>query len=173
MRSEQKSVCRAMLCGLFLLVWAGTVWTAGGGKGAGRTYVNPRFGFSVVEPGEGLVAQPDSENGDGRVWLSPDGQVEVRVWGSLNALDESLEGAAKEAEAGLVDGLPPLRVTMRVRKPGWFALSGFQGETVVYRKTFLRSGVFFSIRFFYPRALASRYDTLVSRVVPTFRPPGN
>ena len=55
-------------------------------------YCNSRFGYCLTYPVSILVPQPVADNGDGRKFLSNDNEVEMLVYGTENALDQTLAG---------------------------------------------------------------------------------
>jgi hypothetical protein len=54
------------------------------------TYGNARFGYSISYPSN-LIPQGESENGDGQAFETKDKSAKLTVWGSHNALDQSLK----------------------------------------------------------------------------------
>src|SRR3954465_6185607 len=60
-----------------------------------NTYANARFNYSIAYPSS-LKAQGEAENGDGQAFRSANGETELRVWGSYNALNETLEARYKK-----------------------------------------------------------------------------
>ena len=49
-----------------------------------RTYRNARFGTKVTYPANLVAPRPESANGDGRKFVSDDGQIELTVYASYN-----------------------------------------------------------------------------------------
>lgn len=93
-------------------------------------YCNDRYSFCIQYP-ESFKAQGESANGDGQVFLSADGQAEVRAYGALEV--EDVRGNLMQ-EYALVTG--DLRVSYKVVKPGWFIVSGIDKDgNISYRKT--------------------------------------
>ena len=127
-----------------------------------KTYCNERFGFCLEYPST-LRMQPPPENGDGRTFKSADGRVEMRAYGSLNALDATLEAAFGEAKRRG-------KVTYSLLKSDFFVVSGTDRGNVFFEKTFLRSGTFTTFVIAYPTALKGTYDPLVSRIAKSFKP---
>jgi len=124
-------------------------------------YVNDRYGFSLVYPGNLFVSRRVPDAGDGIILSGPDG-LEVRVFGSM--FDENIEEAYHntigwEKEAGS-------RITYK--KPGrsWFVISGFLagGDRLFYQKTFFKDGVSVTIRFVYRIRDKDLYDPLVEEM---------
>jgi hypothetical protein len=134
-----------------------------------RTYGNDKYAYQVEYSPSLLIAKGESDAGDGQIFTSPDGKIEVRVWGQFNVLEETL--ASKLAAALRRDGLEKAEGVYKVLKPGWFVYSGVtrNGTRIVYEKTILSSDTFKTIRFEYPVSEKVRGDALVKTMVPTFR----
>jgi len=98
-------------------------------------YVNARFQYAICYPKDLLVPQGEAANSDGQRFLPKDGGAELIVYGSNNALDETLKGRMSETEARLTGATG--KVTYKVQKANWFVLSGQNGQTVFYVKTLL------------------------------------
>src|SRR4051794_3302166 len=97
------------------------------------TYSNARFGYSIDYPKGVVKPQPESANGDGRVFASADGQIELRVWGSYNALGTTLKQKYADdvkQHACCVSYKPLLTKT--------YVLSGASGKQVFYEKTIFK-----------------------------------
>ena len=54
-----------------------------------ETYVNPRFGFSILYPSF-LTPEPEPDNGDGRTF-SDDNNEKINVYAQYNAMEYSIE----------------------------------------------------------------------------------
>ncbi|MBB5710389.1 hypothetical protein [Sphingomonas xinjiangensis] len=61
-----------------------------------RTYVNVRFGYRICFPSNLLRVEPESPNGDGRVFTAADA-AKLTAFGRNNAEDSSLAETAAEA----------------------------------------------------------------------------
>lgn len=136
-------------------------WLPPAAQAAEGRYVNARFGFSICVPA-GLVAQGESENGDGQRFEAADGAALIAYAGH-NALDETL-AARRDAT---VERLGP--ASYRSGGRDWFVVSGRRGETVYYARTALRGDVFSSFELTYPRAAAARWDAAAATLSRCFR----
>jgi len=128
-------------------------------------YVNVRFKYAICYPKDLLVPQGESANSDGQKFLSNDG-VELIVYGTNNALNETLKERMSETQARLAGATG--KVTYKVQKANWFVLSGQNGQTVFYVKTLSSHGQFKSFELTYDRSAAALYDPLVGRFVSCF-----
>lgn len=131
-----------------------------------NSYQNARYGTTVRYPANLLVPQPESENGDGRKFLSRDGFIELTVYGSHNVFSRSAAGEMRRAIADWkADGAS---LTYYRATNGWFVLSGYLGGDIFYEKTLLRHGVFHTLIWQYPKTLKKRLDASVSRSAASF-----
>jgi hypothetical protein len=158
-------------CGLFLWSWSGYALQAQTSAGPYRTYLNARFGYSIAYPYKLLKPQGEAENGDGQAFRSADGQVELLVYGSLNALGQKLsEVYAEEVANRSQEGS---EVTYKVLRASYFVVSGrFAGNRIFYRKTFYKraedSFVSFSLE--YPAKASMTYNSVTTRIAQSFKP---
>jgi serine/threonine-protein kinase len=140
---------------LCALVGVGAVVWAGGG----RLYVNPRFGVAALTP-KGWRAGPEPENGDGRMFTSPDGAASLAIYGSYRNSPVG-EDMARLAQAG--DGET---VTYQKRGKKFVVVSGLRDGKVFYRKSLLScgDGVWNSMTLTYPAVQKAQYDALTARI---------
>lgn len=129
-----------------------------------KTYSNARFAYSISYPWKLLTPQGEATNGDGQKFLSSDGDVELIVYGSNNALDQSLKDVYDEAR-----GAANSEVTYQILKPGWFVVSGISDGKVFYQKTILRQGVFKTLRLEYKRSVKSTWDPITPKIAASFK----
>ncbi|WP_295455752.1 hypothetical protein [uncultured Thiodictyon sp.] len=135
-----------------------------------RTYHNARFGYAIDYPAGILYPQGEADNGDGQRFLTKDADASLSVYGSNNALDQSLEEAYLEAARGGLADDPKRVVTYKVIKPGWFVVSGVNGGTVFYQKTLSAGDQFLTFILEYPEGKKSLFDPIVKRVATSFKP---
>ncbi len=132
-----------------------------------RTYRNARFDYSISYPANVLIPQGEAANGDGQKFLSKDGSVEMLVYGSNNALDQTLrqvyQGETSAAEH------PNRTITYQVLRADWFVVSGVDGNRVFYQKTFLRRGVFKTFRIEYDQSQKASFDSITATISRSFR----
>lgn len=129
--------------------WAATPW---------NRYCNARFGYCVAYP-TSLEPQGEADNGDGQLFLSRDHQTELRVWGNWQ-LDRSDTLAARFRTTR---DQPARTVTYQRLGPGWFVVSGFEGERVFYQRTLFDAGQgrFATLLLSYPRTQARATEPIV------------
>jgi hypothetical protein len=134
------------------------------------TYTNGRFSYSISYPAGLLVPQGEADNGDGQKFLSRDGRAEMIVYGSNNALDQSLRDLYEEQLHG-DDGVGRTEktVTYKVLRSDWFVVSGYEGGRIFYQKTIYRGGAFKTFRIEYDKPLAGVFDNVTKRVAASFK----
>jgi len=98
-------------------------------------YANIRFGYETDIPPH-YVGQGQSANGDGQVFLLPDGLQSLTVWGGNFYEDQqSLAAVADSLVArDLANGLS---VSYRTSTPQWAVWSGTIGSRVIYQRMIL------------------------------------
>ena len=130
-------------------------------------YENGRFGYSIEYPLT-LAMQPPPMNGDGRIFLSKNKDVEMRVWGEYNALFRSVQQVFDEALETYGDG-----VTYKRKLKDSFVVSGTKDGKIFYQKTlyhkFESTDVFFTFTIEYPLGQRKLYDAVVEKVSRSFR----
>lgn len=132
------------------LAWAAPEWA---------NYCNARFAFCIQRPAF-MTAEPPPENGDGQSFRW--GAARLVVSGALDAYVLTLPEYYAQAQKNL-------RVTYKVLKPDYYAVSGFKGNLVVYEYKKLRDGVFFTVYLEYPTAEKATYDPLIKPIVDSLR----
>ena len=127
-------------------------------------YCNARYGFCIEIPamfGRG----PEPANGDGREFFDGEG-FSLTVSAIRNIPEESLWEELRRQEKEFD------RVTYRRvrRERRWFVLSGYRGDSILYRKTYVGSDFIYHLFIRYPSSGSVKYGKLVSRIVGSFRP---
>jgi hypothetical protein len=146
---------------IFLLAClAGTANAAGH-----RTYCNQRFGFCADYP-DSLTMAPQEESGEGghgRNFADSNGFTMV-LYG-YNNVDESTLASTKKGDEELFD-----TITYRKQGSNWYALSGYQGDNILYVKSWVGVGAINRLSLDYPTRLKTTYDGDVNYIVRHFRP---
>lgn len=129
-----------------------------------RTYKNTRFNYSITYPADILIPQGESANRDGQKFRSRDGRAEMLVYGSHNALNQTLRQLYSEEISH-----PHRTVTYKTLKGNWFVVSGIEDGKVFYKKSIFSRGVFKSFRIDYDESQKKLYDSLTARMARSFR----
>jgi hypothetical protein len=123
-------------------------------------YANARFGYHICYPPALLKPAAESPNGDGRRFAGAGGAV-LKVWGSNNALGETVaSSAAADRERLGKNG----QVTYSVVRPTWYVLSGRQNGQVFYLKSVLDRDAFSTMELRYPASAQSSWKSVVSKL---------
>lgn len=153
-----------LLCALFAPVGAAT--HAASAQDIYRIYRNARYGTTVLYPANLVAPQPESANGDGRKFVSRDGQIEVTSYAFRGRLGRSARGEMNRAVSDWKRDRA--RVTYAKNGASWFVLSGYLGADIFYEKTLLRNGVFHTLIWQYPQNLKRRLDASLTRSAAAF-----
>jgi hypothetical protein len=133
------------------------------GSNVYRTYTNARFSYSIAYPANLLIAQGESENGDGQAFHSRDGRAEMRVWGQHNVNDESLRASFARTVSEWGDG-----VSYKVIKSDWFVVTALVNGKIHYQRTMLHRGVFKTLLIEYDEGQRAIYDPVTARISKSF-----
>ncbi|WP_295419197.1 hypothetical protein [Sulfurovum sp.] len=127
-------------------------------------YCNARYGFCVEYPVT-FGMEPAPTNNDGRVFYDRDG-YSMRVYGSYNALEHSLNDEMKDEEKGFD------LITYRTKKNNWYVLSGYKDDEIIYLKTYMSRDkeIFYHLYISYPAKFKTDYNKIVSKASRSFKP---
>ena len=145
----------------------------GGGRAGGERmqYRNARFGFTMTYPSS-FVLDPESipEGGDSARFWTPDRRATAVVTGIRNGLGQSLADLLDEATKDVTENSHGTITYTRARD-NWFVISGFIGERIFYRRSFLsdRSRVIGSLWIEFPRTMRPCFEDAVSMMSLSFR----
>ena len=135
-------------------------------------YRNARFGFTMTYPSS-FVLDPDSipEGGDSARFWTPDRRATAVVTGIRNGLGQSLADLLDEAAKDVTENSHGV-ITYSGARDNWFVISGFIGERIFYRRSFLsdRSRVIGSLWIEFPRNMRPCFEDAVSMMSLSFRP---
>jgi len=132
-----------------------------------KTYDNARFGFSIDYPTT-LLPQPESANGDGRRFLSADGQTKLTAYASYDVLDGGLATYWKIARQGWQEKKATLVLNQKLATG--FVLSGYVQGHIFYEKTVLRAGTLTTFIWEYPTARKQEMDAVIQHTIRTLQP---
>ena len=131
------------------------------------TYVNARFCYAVCFPPAVLLPRGESADGDGQAFVSPDGKSKMVVWGSWNALAETVSSRYASERRHLLG----CTVTRKKLEPTWFALSGFAPDSrLCYDKQILDRNRWLGLWIEYPSSKRARFGALIARISRSLRP---
>lgn len=155
-----RSCVTAVLAAAFLS--AGPTWAQQSDAADWSEYGNSRYEYTVCYPADLLKPQPESANGDGRVFTGKNGAT-MRVWGAGDGVGEWTVTKAKNWRTGQLakDG-----VALSYMRQGknFFALSGMRKGNIIYHKGILQNDQWRSVEFSYKAADRKIWDPVVERV---------
>jgi len=111
----------------------------------------------------------ESNNGDGQIFLTKDGRVQITVSGSNNVLSKKLGDEFDNAIMALKQEMPSAVIGYTRLKDYWYVISGFRGENIFYTKKFLANDEFITIEITYPEAERAKWDKLVAKLASDFQ----
>ena len=132
-----------------------------------RTYHNARFGYRIDYPAD-FKQQPEPTNGDGRRFVSPDGQTVLTAYASYNALDGGLADYRKLARERWQEEHATLVLDQKTSTG--FALSGTVKGRIFYEKTVLKAGTLTTFEWEYPAARKAAMDPVIQHTIQTLQP---
>jgi hypothetical protein len=127
-----------------------------------KKYCNARFNFCISYPSD-FTKLPESENGDGRIFISKDKKAEIRMYGSLAVEEyETLIQHFAIQSSGLRLSFKSIKVSSYI-----FSGTGEDGK-IIYQKTVKRgieymgsknTDVFQTLRISYPPDQKKKYES--------------
>lgn len=133
--------------------------TVGSGE---LTYVNDRYGYKVMLPANyELVAA--SDNGDGATFRDSSTGIEVRVWGSANALGETLDSVL-DSYTSAHD------VAYKATGGTWVVASWVEGGHEYYAKQYVGEDNINGIQFSYPQSSSDAGSAVIEAYIDEFVP---
>ncbi len=126
-------------------------------------YINGRYGFSVDFPQTFNLAFLPA-NGDGAKFASPDGLVELSVYGGHNigwTIDQYYQMSLKDASGEL---------GYTAKGDDWFVISWKTDGTIYYRKEFFCDAAHNGFTLTYPENQQDAFDDIIANVEKSFIP---
>lgn len=136
-----------------------------------KKYVNGRFGYEISYPETILLPQGESDNGDGQLFMTKEGDAGMTVYGRNSALNETLESNFQMEIKEKTKESPDKRVTYKRLKGNSYVVSGYYEEKIFYQKTMYIRDVdtFLSFYIEYPKTKKNNYDPVVSKISKSFQ----
>ena len=128
-----------------------------------KIYANSRYGFQVEIPTR-FLPQQVPENGDGRVFETPDHSSRITVYGSNNVANDTAESLMNSQTK-----VCPGKIAYKARGKNWLVLSWDDRGQVAYQKTWVGAGSLNSLLIVYPKSQLKRFDPVVARLEATFK----
>ncbi|PXX46855.1 hypothetical protein [Undibacterium pigrum] len=134
-----------------------------------KTYVNGRYGFSIDYP-DYLIPQGEAANGDGQVFLSKDGEAELRVYARacIDDWDTTPAEFLKKAETEKVkEGRV---ISYRAKGKGFAVVSGTKGKQIFYDKLLTTGNWCTFFQWNYAASNKEKYDEATRLIANSFKP---
>jgi hypothetical protein len=129
-------------------------------------YKNARYGFSISYPGTYFTADPPSGNGDGRRFVSVDGQAHFLVYAQYEVLGRDLDQSMLEDRQSFA------QITFERVEPGAYQLSGLrEGQTVLRRVLRDHDDMTRIFEITYPTARHGEFQAVAAHMAASFAPP--
>jgi hypothetical protein len=137
-------------------------------------YCNGRFGYCIDYPKGILFPQPESQNGDGRVFKDKAGEEVLSVFGRIPDGDDgnpiSLE---QQYDIDIHGGEEPegskFTLTYQKLSKSFFVISGYANGKIFYQKTILKDGNFAYAILKYDESQKSRFDDFSEKLFRSFK----
>lgn len=127
-------------------------------------YTNHKYGYLLAWPKTLLVAQGESDAGDGQLFNAPDGRAQLTCWGTFNNIvNQSLQQFFQEAQQE-----SDLQVTYKHLGKDFFVLSGRKDGKIVYRKTVKGKLVQATFELTYDPSLKDAFNPIVGDLAKSF-----
>jgi hypothetical protein len=130
------------------------------------TYVNVRFAYSVCYPPQVLLPQGESPNGDGQKFVSKDNQATAIVYGSNNALGQSLQQVFDQ-DSQDISGVR-LTISNKNIAADKFTFTGTAGNLTVVKETLLQNQQFKTFNIEFPTAAAATWAPVAQQMAACF-----
>jgi hypothetical protein len=132
-----------------------------------KTYHNARFGYRIDYPAD-FRPQPEPENGDGRRFLSPDGQAVLTVFAGYAAEDDGLNKRRAVARQGWQEQHATFTLDQPTRTG--YVLSGQVKDRIFYEKTVMKSDMLTVFSWEYPAARKAALDAVIQHTIQSLQP---
>jgi hypothetical protein len=135
-------------------------------EGSMATYVNARYGYSISYPIKVFQPQPESENGDGRVFKSFRAGAEFRVWANYAGQSMTPAQLAEMIEADCLGR----HASYRIARKTIVVVSCETKDGVLYEKELIRNGEVTGFAMTYPTTESSYWGPVVTAIAESLRP---
>lgn len=137
-------------------------------------YCNERFDYCVDFPKELIFPQPESYNGDGRVFKNKQGEDILTVFGRNNSDPDggniSLEQQYEDDSRDILNEYKGKQVvTYQKLGNNFFVLSGYRNGKIFYQKTILKSDAFAYAILEYSEDESDVYKPIAENILKSFK----
>ena len=132
-----------------------------------KTYHNERFGYRIDYPAD-FRPQPVAGNGDGRRFLSVDGQAVLTAYAGYKVVDGGLPAYREIARQSWQE--KQATITLDQKLATGFVLSGQAKGRIFYKKTVLRENTLTTFIWEYPAGRKAAMDAVIQHTSKTLQP---
>jgi len=132
-----------------------------------KAYHNARFGYRIDYPAD-FRPQPEADNGDGRRFLSADGQTVLTAYAGYNALDGGLAADRRIARQSWQEKHATLTLDQPTRTG--YVLSGQVKGRIFYEKVVLKNNTLTTFLWEYPAGRKAVMDAVIQHTIQTLQP---
>jgi len=137
-------------------------------------YCNARFGYCIDYPIGIIYPQPESYNGDGRVFKNKQGEDILTVWGRNNSdpdfghilieqqFNNDLHGGEVEGDS------KDLVITYKKLGKSFFVISGFSKGKIFYQKTIVKGDAYVFAILEYDESEKRTFDKVSEHIFKSF-----
>lgn len=134
------------------------------------TYCNARYEYCIDYPTT-FKPQPESENGDGRVFRNKEGKEVLVVYGTMNLSTQGKNLSLKEQFNSDLQKTRTEKGIITYKKYGgtYYVISGYKNDRIFYQKTIVKENTFASAILHYNKAEEDTYSKIAERVFKSFK----
>jgi cytochrome c5 len=135
------------------------------------SYCNSRFEYCVGYPEGVIYPQPESANGDGRIFENKKGVEVMRVFGRAAMNPDGDPVSLPQQFEDDLDGWGKGSGVITYQKQGdkFFVISGYKKDRIFYQKTILLDGSFGYVVAQYAEQDKALYDKMMAKVSASFK----
>ncbi|MFV0469705.1 MAG: hypothetical protein ACK5MK_12355 [Dysgonomonas sp.] len=128
-------------------------------------YCNTRYNYCIKYPKTILIPQGESDNGDGQVFSTQDGENELRVYRDARTITISRNFSIEMAyDQDMAERSKSSEITYHKVDDNFYVLSGYQGENIFYQKTIYRDGELTTAILTYRKGNRAQFDNLIEPI---------
>lgn len=135
------------------------------------TYCNPRFGYCIDYPKDMFYPQPESQNGDGRIFLNKNKAEVLIVYGTMCITPEGNDKSLREQLEDDIQNIISEKGKLTYKKIGinFYVLSGYKNDKIFYQKTILKEDVFACAILQYNETEKNDYNIIAKLIFESFK----
>jgi len=135
-----------------------------------KTYCNSRFGYCIDYP-TFLTPNPESENGDGRVFVNKENAKVLTVYGRLNQDADGNPISLKMQYSLDIQNLTSSRTKITYKKLGkdFYVVSGERNKKIFYQKMIIKNDAYCYSILEYNKLAKGIYDSVSVSIFKSFK----